>query len=303
MKENKKHRNRGIAITVSLAALMIALCAVFLNTILAKEAQPAKDGLQSASMATSLGTAEALAAEQENLNIRVYTTGLEPPASGVSAQYAVACMSEISERVLGKPLMGRVFVSLGTVYGGDDLYWSVSGEVDGGTVSCTIDTVSGADSQVYYFAGTSGDWNWFDSWTEEAAEAEQKQADENYAAMVASHPEVLLQPTEEEMEPLWAIKRQAAMDFAATMTDKPHGARAVELVNELGIGDGAKALRGAIVMEGSTGAPEGEMPVMTYEVEVALDNGTYLVLTLEQNTMELLGYNRYDEPYLDYLYG
>ncbi len=302
MKENRKTRNRGIAITIGLAALMIALCAVFLNTILANKAQPAEEELQSASMDALQNTAEAVDAGQENLNIRVYNAGHEPPAGGVSAQYAIAIMGEISERVYGRPLAGRVFVMLGTVYGGEDLYWSVQSEVADGTVSCFIDALSGMDRQVYYYADTS-DWSWFDSWTEAAAEESRKQAEEYMAAFLESNPEARNQPTEEEMAANMAAMRQAAKDFSATTTEKPHGAKAVELVNTLGIGDGAKALRGAIVMEGSTAAPEGEIPISTYGVEVALDDGTYLILTLGQNTMELLGYDRYDEALLDNLDG
>lgn len=304
MKENKKSGKKGIIITLGIAVIMIALCAVFLNTVLAQAAQPAENDVQSEPISQTLNTEAVDPAAQENLTIIVDNNGKEPPADGVTAQYAVAVTSEVAQRVYGKELTGRVMVHLGE-WGGpnEGLHWNVMAQVADGVMNCTVNTASGVDIQAGYDDGF-GDWSWFDNWDAEAIEQE-RQANE--AAQPATGPdgqeltgESIDEAdtfTEAELTELYQMKRQGMLDFAAEMKGKPHGEKAVELVNTLGIGDGAKAVSGDIMMQGCYNDH------MTYLVEVALDNGKYVIVTLDQDSMEFLAYERYDANMAQAMYG
>lgn len=298
MKEFKKYK--GVLLTVVTAIVLISLCAVFLNTLLARAAEADVDVLHTEPAGTTLGTSAIENDLDENLDIIVYEGGFALPENAVSAQYAVAVASELSERVWQKPLTGRVFVQLNEMYGaGSGLYWDVNGEMVDGSINCTIDTATGTDVAVRY-SDTVFLYDWFDNWNEEVAEQERLEAEEfareineRDAALQASQP----QPSEGEQRALMDLKRQGMLDFTAEMSGAPHGEKAVEIVNSTGIGDGAQALSGQVVIEGDYDG------YAIFGVEVALDNGKYLVLTMGQDTQELWAYERYDTDLADFLYG
>lgn len=298
MKEAKKQK--GTIISIGVAVVLIALCAVFLNTMLAHAAEAEDDVVHTQSIDSTLDTLSVDIDLPDGLNTVVYLNGRILPDDGVTAQYAIAITSEIAERVFGKPLTGRVFAELPPDFMEDSpLTWNVRAEVDGGIVNCTVDTKTGQDKNFHYSA-INIDWTWFDGWAETIADQERADAEEMYKSVrerdsqaLASQP----QPTDEEILDGINIKRQGMLDFAAQMSEKPHGAKAVEFVNSTGIGDGTTAIVGLIMMEG------GHNDIATYLVEVELDNGKYIVLTMDQNSMELLAYERYDTTLAKYLYG
>lgn len=286
-----KQKRKSLFITVGLAGFMILLSIFVLTTLLAHAAEPsgaiATDVLNQNSDIVDV-EAEAV----KGLNILVYKQGEEVPADGVTAQYAVAATVEIAQRVFNKPLLGRVFVSLYDSYGPEQgLFWNVSGEVENGMVTVMIACKDGINRDAHYSEGIEN-WDWFDSWDEKAVEEERLAMEEQMESM----PEAYVY-TEEELTELYDLKRQGMLEFAAANADLPHGEKAVELVNSLGIGDGASAVSGKIMMEGCHNDNE------IYLVEVALDNGKYVVLTMDKKTMELLAYERYENDLAKEMYG
>lgn len=306
MNEKKKTGSKGVVMTLGIAAMMIALCAILMNTVLAHAAQPAENEIHTDPIVQTLGTSMAEPAPQEDLNILVYNNGLTPPADGITAQYAVAVTSEIAERVYGKEVSGRVFVALLDNQGyetdgrPENLFWEVQAEVDGGLVRCNVNAVNGTDDWTN-IVETAVDWTWFDTWNEEAAEQERLENEQLTQELIERDEQLFAQqpqPTAEEAAAANEIKRQGMLDFIALMADTPYGEKAVELVNTLGIGDGATAVSGTVVMgDGDSGSCN------LYLVEVQLDNGIYVILRLAHESMKLLSYERHDMTLAQILYG
>lgn len=298
MKETKN--SKGAFITIGLAIVLIALCTVLLNTMLAHAGEANDNVVHTRHINAELETLSVDTELPDGLNTVIYHNGETLPENGVTAQYAIAVTSEISERVFEKPLAARVFVLLGENYGvGSGLYWNVTAEIEGGSISCSVDAITGVD-KTFHYSILDINWEWFDIWNEEQAEQERLIAEQERQEFIARDENALntqSQATEEEIRTLMELKRQGMLDFAASKEDLPHGARAVEIVNSTGIGDGATAKAGFIMMEGE------HNDNATYLVEVALDNGKYLVLTMDRETMELLAYERYDTTLFEYLYG
>lgn len=301
MKENKKTNGKGFIITIGIAAIMVALVAVLLNTLLA-HAATADDSVVHEEPISQLAlnkdnTEDVL---QDNLNTIIYLGGHEPVADGVTAQYAIAVTTEIAERVYGKELTGRLFARLCEPYNpGEGLYWDVTAEVDDGIISCYVDAASGIDRTANHSA-MAADWSWFDAWNEETAEQERLEAEQIQQEIIQRDQQLQEESpqfSEEELAELLSIKRDSMLEFAASVADKSHSEKAIELVNSLGIGDGATATSAAIMMEGE------HNDNVVYIVEVALDNGKYVILKMDQTTMELLAYERSNMDLATLYYG
>ncbi|WP_101696974.1 hypothetical protein [Clostridium minihomine] len=293
MKEKRK--TNGILFTLGIAAALIASSAVMLNASLARAAtQDTKQiHIESIPQAFPMAASDTLSA---NLNFIVDMQGNKAPADGVTAQYAVAVTSEIAERVYGKPLKGRVFVTLQT----DNRtrrgpYWSLDAETEGGSVLCWVDIETGVDVHSQ-FIETETDWQWFDEWNAEDADKKRAEIEKEEAALREKSGS-----SKEDLTALYQAKRKAMLKYAESMAKEPHGKKAVELVNTLGIGDGAKALSGAIMMNGTLGFNDNYQNY--YIVEVKLDNGTYVFLDLSVDTMRVLGYERSDVDMAQSIYG
>ncbi len=289
MKEKKQRKN--LFITLGTAAVLLLLGGLLLYGFLARSQQAIAGEVHVTSLAQTAQTEELPLPAQDTLTVRVYLQGHPAPTEGVSSQYAVALAQELAQRVFAKPLTGRVFVNYFEEEPTKASYWSIDAEVEGGSLSCAVDLATGEDTQVNYWEG-SVDWGWFDNWDEAAMEQQRLEIE----SQVASMPQAPSIP-EEEKAYLNEVKRQDMLDFVQTVADQPHGAKAVELVNQLGLGEKAKALSGAIMMEGSHGAD------LIYLVEVTLDNGKYLVLSMDRTTMQLYGYDRYDANMAETYYG
>ena len=293
MKEKRK--SKGILFTLGIAAALIASSAAMLNASLACAAAPDTKQIHTESIpqAFPMAASDGLSA---NLNFIVDTQGNKAPADGVTAQYAVAVTSEIAERVYGKPLKGRVFVTLQT----DNRtkrgpYWSLDAEAERGSVLCWVDIETGVDVHSQWIE-TENDWQWFDEWNAEDADKKRAEIEKEEAALREKSGS-----SKEDLAALYQAKRKAMLKYAESMAKELHGKKAVELVNTLGIGDGAKALSGAIMMNGALGFNDNYQNY--YLVEVKLDNGTYVFLDLSIDTIQVLGYERSDVDMAQFIYG
>jgi hypothetical protein len=301
--------NKNLFITIGIATAMIVLCAVLLNTMLVRAAEPKDDAVYTDTVSSDVDMSATGAYEVGDLTVHVDMRGNELPAGGVTAQYAVAAAAEIAERVYDKPFQGRVNATLdGYVYALHPglRVWAINAEVDGGVVSVSIEVESGIDRHSGYYSYGSEEeaaWSYFDSWTPEIAAADLNDVEKQMVEIEKENAELseaeIVSPEEEaEMN---RQERPLILEFAASMADTPYGPKAMELVDELDIGDGAKAVSGDVVQEGSASA--GSIILIYYVVDVKLDDGKYVQVTLAVDDMQLLGYQRSDIPYIDAMYG
>lgn len=299
MKTNKKNKNAGIFITLGAAAAMIALCVVLLNALLAHAAAPKEGDVQADPIVQNLEVEDPEAGAEENLDMVVYTQGRQAPQEAVTPQYAAAVTAEIAERVYNKPLKGRVFITLAEPFGaGQGLYWDVIAEAGGGSVSCMVQASTGVE-RISRFSANADDWAWFDSWDEDAAEA---QRTEQAAIEAATSPDQQAEKnggySEEELARLLEMKKAGMLEFAAKVNSAPYEAKALELVNSLGIGDGANAVAAAVMMGD---ADPGDCSC--YTIEVTLDDGGYVFVELTVDDMAVLGYERSEVSMAEKYYG
>lgn len=159
------------------AALMIILCAVALNNLLAY-AEESESGVTTAEEGTPADSTAPSDAPTlpENLNTIIYDGGVEMPDNSVSAQYAIAVASERAESEYQKRFTGRVFCHLGrqtTMAEGEEYnpnyHWGITAEVEGGQVVMYIDALTGTPTTSTYYDGET-DFKWFDTWTEDDVE-------------------------------------------------------------------------------------------------------------------------------------
>ncbi|MEG2746403.1 MAG: hypothetical protein RR934_03970 [Gordonibacter sp.] len=309
-----QEKRKGSFATLGIAALFIAICVVSLGSFLAN-AGAAETGAIYAETTPDNVTINDEVTAPDGLDVKVDTRGIDLPEGSVSAQYAAATAADIAERVYGKQPTGRVAVSLRDsattmdedYYEFQGLYWTVEAEVEGGSLTISVIADTGVDTMTNLYQGESN-WQWFDDWGDGEGCAERFGTE---AELVAQHEEIYAKYgenygkstlTDEERAIAYQPKRDGMLEFAASAASYPHGAAAVDIVNQAGLGNGANATAGRILMRGGSGR-DFEHMTQWYVIEVTLDNGTYLYVDIDQGNMGLIGYERHVTDMPTLLYG
>ncbi len=176
---------------------------------------------------------------------------------------------------------------------GEDPFWSISAEVEDHVFSCSVDAITGQDSEATLF-NQPFSTDTFDNWNEEEAEARriafEKEAQEGYQGE---------EIPEDIAKELMAQKLAALEEFAADMAGSPYEGKAIEIVNDGDIGGKARATSARVFAEGGSSDEAGYTLDSWYVLDVALDDGTYLEVTLNRGDSSLFSYRRKDGPIED----
>lgn len=293
MKSNVKRGESALVLGV--AAALIAICVVALGSFLTNASAAETEGVGSAPMEAGMPVNDEVQAP-EGFTVKVDTRGIDLPEGSVSAQYAVAATAEIAERAYAQKPTGR---ALAVLYNSETtmsasydiihgLFWNVLVETEGGSVSADIVAADGNDFSSDLSPFSADGWaKEFDAWDDQNVDGKSNFGTE--AELIESrkeHPEP--EPLMDDSQQNEARQRKidAMMEFASGLADEPHGAKAVEIVNERNLGNGASAVSGRILTSGG-GGPIDQMPLSTYLIEVALDDGSYLFVQLGKDDMAL----------------
>ncbi|HIW77370.1 MULTISPECIES: hypothetical protein [Gordonibacter] len=315
MTTKAKARASGTLITIGIAACLVTVGSAGLGSYIALAGEDGAGVVESASVQSASAAVTDEVQAPEGLTVKVDDRGIALPEGNVSAQYAVAAAAEVAERAYDHPATGRAQAVLRNsetttapeadyIHG---LFWDVLLEVDGGSVSATIVADGGAVASSN-FDPYEGSWQAFDDWNDETGEgpnfgteaeliAFRKEVHEKYGE---DYGKPLM--SEEEIAKFREMKRNAAIEFAAGFANEPHAARAVELVNERNLGNGATAVSATIVTTGGSGPVDEEIQTKYY-IDVTLDNGTHLFVQLGQDDQALYGYETCPTDWLTSMYG
>ena len=306
----KSSVRRGESVVVlGAAAALVALCAMGLGTFLtsAEAVEGAAPGSAPIEEAAISDEAQAPA----GLDVKVDTRGIELPEGSVSAQYAVAAAADIAERAYGQAVTGRaqaVLYNSETTFARDydiisGLYWIATVETEDGLVDATIVAATGVDYDSSFGPFPHEGWaRDFDSWDGDTGNGGLYGTEEELVASRKEYPEPEPLMDDEQIADVYAMKREGMMEWAESVAGEPHVERAMEIVNERGLGNGASATSGRILMSGGGGPLEAE-PLSYYVVEVALDDGTYLFADIGVEDLALYGWERSPVDMPTRLYG
>lgn len=316
MTTKAKARASGTLITISIAACLVTVGSAGLGSFIALAGEDGAGVVESASVQSASAAVTDEVKAPEGLTVKVDDRGITLPEGNVSAQYAVAAAAEVAERAYDRPATGRARAVLRNsetttapeadyIHG---LYWDVLLEVDGGSVSATIAADGGAVARSD-FSPFAGDWaQSFDAWNDETGEGANFGTE---AELIAHQKEVIEKYGEDYGKPLMneadiakarEMKRNGALEYAAELANEPHAARAVEVVNERDLGNGATAVSGTIFTTGG-GGPIDQTPLSTYIIDVALSNGTHLFVQLGQEDQVLYSFETCPTDWLTSMYG
>ena len=286
----RKNIKWSFLIIIGIGAIWVVLFALGFNLFLVHSGSSMYGSVET----VALSEDDSFDSSFDNLDVIVYLNGNEEPVGGVSAQFSIAVINDIAKRVFNKDLVGRVFVSLDDHYGESGGYvWNVTGEVDGGLISGTIDAINGVDLRCSYFP-SSGDhsWDWFDNWSFEKAEKQRIYDESNFSSSIE-----LSSEEDENMAQIKEAKKAVMLKYSEDMASSLYDDKGLELVNILGIGNGVSA---SVMMDGAIADGNGSM-ISVYIVEVLLDDGSFVVVELGVggDDMSLLGYTRSDASMVD----
>lgn len=288
-------------IVIGVAAALIAICVAGLGSFLAHAEGAEADTVHDEALPTAdLALTDEVTAP-EGLTVKVDTRGIDLPEDAVSAQYAAALAADIAERSFNLAPSGRCAVSLRDsattldedYFGFAGLYWNVELETENGLIRTSIAASTGVDFQSNLVLQGKTDWQWFDTWNSDEGGSGRYGTEQElvaqYEEIVEKYGEDYGKPlmTEDEIAYVHDMKRAAMMENAESWVDLPHAEKAVELVNDRGIGNGATAVSARTLMSGGSSSIGS-----IYVVEVTLDDGTYLFVNMGEESLELSGYQR-----------
>ncbi len=306
-------------IVIGVAAALIAICVAGLGSFLAHAEGAEADTVHDEALPTADLTLTDEVTAPEGLTVKVDTRGIDLPEDAVSAQYAVAVAADIAERFYGHAATGRaqavLYDSNTTTIPDVDLIhglnWNVLLEVDGGTVSATVEANTGIDRTSDLSPFDSLGWTQaFDAWDDQVADGgtmhfgTEQELIEQHKKVLEEYGENYGKPlmSEEETELVREDKRTYVRESIASTADYPHIAQAVEIANERDLGNGATAESGSIVTSGG-GGPLDQEPLTYYVVDVALSDGTHLFMNIGEKDQLLYGFTRCPLDYLTFYYG
>lgn len=277
--------NKSLLIVIGITIAIISLCAILFGSPLAYAAVH----ISPATNVTKLSAAETDAIK--GLKIIVDNRGITPPTDSISAERAVATAAEIAGRSYGLTFTGRVFVGLYEydTHGSNAPYWVVEAQTAAEGFQCTINAATGVDERGLLLPADI-DWSWFDSWSQKATDDWRMNFEKSFQKenKTAEELSAQLRPsTPEEIE----AKRQELNAFAAAKADLPHSAKAIEFVNSSDFGNGAKAVSAKIIADITYDTNPA------YMVEVKLDNGKYIILSLLESPEKCFAYDRIDADF------
>lgn len=288
-------------IVIGVAAALIAICVAGLGSFLAHAEGAEADTVHDEALPTADLTLTDEVTAPEGLTVKVDTRGIDLPEDAVSAQYAAALAADIAERSFNLLPSGRCAVSLRDsattldedYFGFAGLYWNVELETENGLIRTSISASTGVDYQSNLVLRGKTDWQWFDTWNSDEGGSgyygTEQELVAQYEEIVEKYGEDYGKPlmTEDEIAYVHDMKRAAMMENAASWVDLPHAEKAIELVNDRGIGNGATAVSARTLMNGGSSSIGS-----IYVVEVTLDDGTYLFVNVGEESLELSGYQR-----------
>lgn len=284
--------NKEAFTTLGLAALLITIAIFVLGGILQFTEGKDQGIIHTQAFADNDTTATVPALS--DLTTTIATHGYELDENGVSAQYAVAEISAVSQQMWSKPLQGRVLCELedgnwlGKRWAIDGLFWQITAEVEDGIIGAMVDAQSG-EVLSSMFQATSFDVDWFDNWDVEAGN---QPYSENMQSIVLNHDVYI--PDDFEF-----INSDADMeDLAQRMENSDYLPRALEIAEVILSDSQIKPVSAKVVMAGTA----VESFEMFYTVEVTLSDGTYLGIDLTRKDLQLRSFHKLTHNYATLLF-
>lgn len=289
---SKKNRNLNILATISISIILIGFFIAVINIGLNNVALP-KDNVVHAEDINN----NKLQTDLSKVKIIVSVNEDGVPLDYLNYQTAIAVATEVSERFFNKNLIGRIQVNL---INGENPYWSVTAEGENSIISVDVDAKTGSDLRAGYDSTEDSYWDYFDiKYKPESSSdvmLDTHDIPTGYMDIKYENPE--------GMEELHELKKQAVIDYGNSTKNSPLIARSINLVNDLDIGNGAKAISAKLLMEGTHGGIDDKgnfYHIPSHLVEVTMDDGTFLILSIGEEDQSFR-YGRLNSPFIDMYY-
>lgn len=250
------------------------------------------------------------------------------PLYGANYPEAIAIAENIAKNVLNTPITGRIEMTLNFTS------WSILAETENGGIRFNIAINYGSDDLVSLtsegmlfnwdsfdskynpdknsstptvsFNSSLNDNYWNDPWysiqliegivyeTKHIPEDEYNKDDGNIYRV----------PTNEEIEKALKEEKNSVIKYMNSMKNSPLKEKAINIVDDLGLGRGLETLEANVVGRKETKyiIDSKETEVNIDIVEVKLENSTYIILSIIEDTNQVFGYERFSNSYLDTYY-
>lgn len=297
---NKKGKSLNIMATISIAIILIGFFIAVINIGFNNISSSNKNIVQGEDINDNyldMDTQILLS----KYKIIVSTDGNELPSDTISYQKAIAIVSEMSKKIYNKELVNRVEIEY---FPG---VWSILAELtNNSSLNVHLDAKTG--KIIYSFLGKemSNDWSYFDSRFKPNQESSTPNISFDSSLSYSPSSSSVIENLEEEddYKEMLLEDKKKTIAYIDTMKNSPLGAIALEIVNNLDLGNDVKGVE-ATVVDSSNKKYIVENTVHSISnniIEVKLEDNTYIIIHLEANTNDLIGYVYFDNSYLDTYY-